>query len=314
MEIKEQIEALRKELREHNYRYYALSEPVISDYEFDMKLKVLQELEAAHPEYFDPTSPTQRVGGGITKNFETIVHDHRMYSLDNSYSREEVQDWEKRIHRILGVATVSYTCELKYDGASINLTYEGGQLLQAVTRGDGIQGDEVTTNIKTIRSIPLQLNGAPMGRFQVRGEIILPLDGFAKMNEERVKAGEDPYMNPRNTAAGSIKLQDSSLVAERPLECLAYSMKGNDLGIASQYDLLQAARKWGFKVPPEARLCKSIDEVMAYIDKWDEERHALPYETDGVVIKVNNLQQQDELGFTAKAPRWALAYKFQMRI
>ena len=311
MEIKERIEALRKELREHNYRYYALSQPVISDYEFDMKLKALQELEEAHPEFFDPSSPSQRVGGGITKNFETIVHDHRMYSLDNSYSREEVQDWEKRIHRILGDAPVAYTCELKYDGASINLTYENGQLQQAVTRGDGIQGDEVTTNIKTIRSVPLRLNGGPSGRFQVRGEIILPLDGFARMNEERVKAGEDPYMNPRNTAAGSIKLQDSSLVADRPLECLAYSMKGNGLGINSQFDLLNSARDWGFKVPPEARLCKSVDEVMAFIDQWDEQRHELPYETDGVVIKVNDLQQQEELGFTAKAPRWALAYKFQ---
>ena len=311
MEIKGKIEALRKELREHNYRYYVLSEPVISDYEFDMKLKALQELEAAHPEYFDPSSPSQRVGGSITKNFETIVHDHRMYSLDNSYSREEVQDWEKRIHRILGDAPVSYTCELKYDGASINLTYEHGELQQAVTRGDGIQGDDVTTNIKTIRSIPLRLKDGPPARFQVRGEIILPLDGFAKMNEERVQSGEDPYMNPRNTAAGSIKQQDSSIVAERPLECLAYSMKGNSLGISSQFDLLNAARKWGFKVPSEARLCASIEEVMTFIDQWDEERHALPYETDGVVIKVNDLQQQEELGFTAKSPRWALAYKFQ---
>ena len=311
MGIKERIEALRKELREHNYRYYVLSEPVISDYEFDMKLKALQELEAAHPEFHDPASPSQRVGGGITKNFDTVVHDHRMYSLDNSYSLEEVEDWEKRIHRILGDVKVSYTCELKYDGASINLTYEGGKLQQAVTRGDGIQGDDVTTNIKTIRSIPLQLKGAPKGRFQVRGEIILPLDGFAKMNEERLKAGEDPYMNPRNTAAGSIKLQDSSLVAERPLECLAYSMKGNDLGIHTQFELLNSARNWGFKVPPEARLCTSVKEVMTFIDQWDKERHSLPYETDGVVIKVNDLQQQEELGFTAKAPRWALAYKFQ---
>lgn len=311
MDIKARIKALRDELRDHNYRYYVLSEPVISDYEFDMKLKALQELEAAHPEFYDPSSPTLRVGGGITKNFETVVHDHRMYSLDNSYSREEVLDWEKRIQRILGGVPVTYTCELKYDGASINLTYEGGRLLQAVTRGDGIQGDEVTTNIRTIRSVPLQLKDGPESRFQVRGEIILPLDGFAKMNEERLKAGEDPYMNPRNTAAGSIKLQDSALVAERPLECLVYSMKGNGLGISTQFELLQAARKWGFKVPPEAKLCNSIEEVMAFIDAWDIKRHALPYETDGVVIKVNDLQQQEELGYTAKAPRWALAYKFQ---
>lgn len=310
MSIKDQIESLRNELREHNYRYYVLSEPVISDYEFDMKLKALQELEAAHPEYFDPASPTQRVGGGITKTFKTVVHDNRMYSLDNSYSREEVQEWEKRVHRILGGVPVSYTCELKYDGASINLTYEGGRLVRAVTRGDGIQGDDVTTNIRTIRSIPLQLNSGPTVRFEVRGEIILPLDGFARMNEERVDAGEDPYMNPRNTAAGSIKLQDSALVAERPLDCLVYSMKGNNIGISTQINILNTARDWGFKVPPEARKCESIDEVMAFIDQWDQQRHELPYETDGVVIKVNDLHQQEELGYTAKSPRWALAYKF----
>ena len=310
MSIKEQIEALRSELREHNYRYYVLSEPVITDYEFDMKLKVLQELEEAHPEYFDPASPTQRVGGGITKTFETVAHENRMYSLDNSYSRAEVLDWEKRVHRILGGVPVTYTCELKYDGASINLTYEGGQLMRAVTRGDGFQGDDVTTNIKTIRSVPLQLNGGPTVRFEVRGEIILPLDGFARMNEERIDAGEDPYMNPRNTAAGSIKLQDSALVAERPLDCLVYSMKGNRLGVDTQIRILHTARAGGFKVPQEARECNSIEEVMDFIDLWDQKRHDLPYETDGVVIKVNDLHQQEELGYTAKSPRWAIAYKF----
>ena len=311
MNIEQQIQSLREELREHNYKYYVLDEPSISDYEFDTKLKELQKLEAEHPEFKDPTSPTLRVGGMVTKNFETVVHDHRMYSLDNSYSKEDLEDWEKRIQRILGDAEVEFTCELKYDGASISLTYENGLLVKAVTRGDGFQGDDVTNNIKTIKSVPLQLKGDYPPKFDIRGEIILTLEGFAKMNAERVEAGEDAYMNPRNTASGSLKLQDSALVAQRPLECLLYSIAGDNLGVSSQFEVLEKARSWGFKVPTVAKLCKSTAEVMQFADYWEVHRHDLPYETDGVVVKVNSIQQQEELGYTAKSPRWAMAYKFK---
>ncbi|MEC7262264.1 MAG: NAD-dependent DNA ligase LigA, partial [Bacteroidota bacterium] len=309
--IKEKIASLRDELQEHNYKYYVLDQPSITDYEFDMKLKELQKLEEEHPEFYDSTSPTLRVGGMVTKNFETVVHEHRMYSLENSYSKEDLEDWEKRIQRILGDVPVEFTCELKYDGASISLTYEDGKLVRAVTRGDGFQGDDVTTNIKTIRSVPLQLKGDYPPKFDIRGEIILTLEGFAKMNQERIEAGEDPYMNPRNTASGSLKLQDSALVAQRPLECLLYSIVGNNLGISSQFEMLEKARTWGFKVPTVAKLCKSTEEVMQFADYWDSHRHSMPFETDGVVVKVNSIQQQEELGYTAKSPRWAMAYKFQ---
>ncbi|MET1259677.1 NAD-dependent DNA ligase LigA [Flagellimonas sp. DF-77] len=311
MTTESKIKALRDELREHNHRYYVLDEPSISDFEFDSKLKALQELEHAHPEFFDPNSPTQRVGGAVTKNFETVAHGQRMYSLDNSYNKEDLQDWEKRIQRILGDVPVEYTCELKYDGASISLSYENGTLVRAVTRGDGFQGDDVTANIKTIKSVPLQLQGDYPDAFDIRGEIILTLEGFAKMNEARVANGEEPYMNPRNTASGSLKLQDSQLVAQRPLECLLYSIVGRDLPMESQFEMLEKARSWGFKVPTVAKHCRSIDEVLEFVNHWDVKRHDLPYETDGVVIKVNRLRYQDELGHTAKAPRWAMAYKFK---
>ena len=310
MITEEYINGLRNELRQHNYNYYILDNPTISDFDFDQKLKELQAIEAAHPEFYDANSPTQRVGGTITKNFETIVHDHRMYSLDNSYSKDDLLDWEKRIKKMVD-GEVQYTCELKYDGASMNLTYENGKLLRAVTRGDGYQGDEVTANVKTINTVPLQLKGDFPSRFDIRGEIILPIEGFLKMNEERVANDEEPYRNPRNTASGSLKLQDSTEVAKRPLECLLYSIKGDNLNIQSQFEGLQKARSWGFKVPKEAKLVNSIDEVLEYIKYWDEHRHELPYEIDGVVVKVNSLYQQDELGFTAKAPRWAMAYKFK---
>ncbi|SHJ04261.1 NAD-dependent DNA ligase LigA [Aquimarina spongiae] len=310
MNTEEQINQLREELRQHNHNYYILDAPTISDYEFDMKLKELQALEDKHPEYYDANSPTLRVGGGVTKNFETVVHEERMYSLDNSYSKEDLLDWEKRIKKIVD-GEVNYTCELKYDGASINLTYENGALVSAVTRGDGIQGDNVTTNVKTIKSVPLKLKGDYPPKFNIRGEIVLPYDGFTKMNQERIAAGEEPYANPRNTASGSLKLQDSSEVAKRPLDCLLYSIKGDRLGIKTQFENLDKARQWGFKVPVESKLVKNIDEVLEFVNYWDEHRHDLPYETDGVVIKVNDLQQQDELGFTAKAPRWAMAYKFK---
>ena len=310
MNTKQKIESLREEIRQHNYNYYILDDATISDYEFDIKLKELQALEEAHPEFFDANSPTQRVGGAITKNFKTTVHDSRMYSLDNSYSKEDLLDWETRIKKMVD-GDVNYTCELKYDGASISLTYENGKLLRAVTRGDGVQGDEVTANIKTINTVPLQLKGDFPERFDIRGEIVLPIEGFLKMNEERIENEEEPYKNPRNTASGSLKLQDSSEVAKRPLECLLYSIVGNNLNITSQFEGLEKARAWGFKVPQEAKLVNSIDEVLEYVDYWDENRHNLPYEIDGVVVKVNNLYQQDELGFTAKAPRWAMAYKFK---
>lgn len=308
----ETISQLREELNRHNHLYYILDAPEISDYEFDMKLRELQELEAKHPEFFDPNSPTVRVGGAVTKNFPTVVHDQRMYSLDNAYSKEELEDWEKRVKRNLGVDALEYTCELKYDGASISLTYENGELLRAVTRGDGVQGDEVTHNVRTIRSVPLKLKGNDFpSRFDIRGEIVLPFEGFAKMNEERLARGEEPYMNPRNTASGSLKLQDSAEVATRPLECLLYALSGNDLGIETQMEGLEKARRWGFKVPDAIRLCASLKEVEDYIAHWDAERHTLPYEIDGVVVKVNALSYQDELGYTSKSPRWAIAYKFK---
>ena len=310
MNVKKQISNLREELRLHNYNYYVLDNATISDYDFDIKLKKLQRIEEEHPQYYDANSPTLRVGGTITKNFNTIRHDYRMYSLSNSYSKEDLEDWETRIKKLVD-GEIAYTCELKYDGASISLTYENGKLLRAVTRGDGYQGDEVTTNIKTINSIPLVLKGTYPNRFDIRGEIVLPFEGFNKMNEERIAEGEDPYRNPRNTASGSLKLQDSSEVAKRPLDCLLYHIIGDRLSINTQFESLEKAREWGFKVPAIAKIAKSISEVIEFVDYWDIHRHDLPYETDGVVIKVNSLFQQEELGFTAKAPRWAIAYKFK---
>ena len=312
MDILQTIQSLRDELNMHNHNYYVLDKPTISDFEFDQKLKQLQEIEDLHPEYFSENSPTQRVGGTITKNFQTVTHDFRMYSLDNSYSKEDLIDWENRIQRVLGNVALEYTCELKYDGASISITYENGNLKRAVTRGDGFQGDDVTNNIKTIRSIPLQLKGKDFpAKFDIRGEIILPFAGFKKMNQELVEIGETPYSNPRNTASGSLKLQDSAEVARRPLDCLLYFLIGNNLPFDSQFEGLQVARSWGFKAPSETKLAKNLSEVFEFIDYWDIHRHNLPYETDGVVIKVNSFQQQEELGFTAKSPRWAIAYKFK---
>lgn len=311
MNIKETIQTLREELNLHNHNYYVLDKPTLSDYEFDMKLKELQDLEDKHPEFFDVNSPTQRVGGTVTKNFETIPHEYRMYSLDNSYSKEDLIDWENRIQKVLGNVSLEYTCELKYDGASISITYENGKLKRAVTRGDGFQGDDVTNNIKTIKSIPLQLKGNYPEQFAIRGEIILPFAGFEKMNQELIEIGETPYSNPRNTASGSLKLQDSAEVAKRPLDCLLYFLIGPNLPFNSQFEGLEVARNWGFKAPVEAKLAKNLDEVFKFIEYWDVHRHELPYETDGVVIKVNDFRHQEELGYTAKSPRWAIAYKFK---
>ncbi|KQC33232.1 DNA ligase [Nonlabens sp. YIK11] len=310
MDPKTQIESLRKELREHNYNYYVKDDPSITDFEFDKKLEQLKTLEASHPEFFDPSSPTVRVGGEVTKNFKTVKHINRMYSLDNSYSLEDLQDWETRLHKVVD-GDIQYVCELKYDGASISLHYENGKFVQAITRGDGTQGDDVTTNVRTIKSVPLQLKGDDIPeKFEIRGEIVLPWDGFHKMNKDREEQGLELYRNPRNTASGSLKLQDSAVVATRPLECLLYQLAGDNLPFETQFQALEAARKWGFKVPPQSQLVDGIDGVLEFVNHWDTARKDLPYETDGVVIKVNKLQHQEELGFTAKAPRWAMAYKF----
>ena len=308
--LKEILE-LRKILREHNYNYYVLDEPVISDYEFDVLLKKLQFLEEKFPEFDDPNSPSKRVGGEVTKIFQTRKHKFPMYSLDNSYSKEDIIDWEKRNHKILGEHKISYTCELKYDGASINLYYVNGKLESATTRGDGIEGDEVTANIKTIKSIPLVIDSKDLTEFEIRGEVILPLAGFEKMNVERIGAGEDPYRNPRNTASGSLKLQDSSEVASRPLDCLLYQLVAERMPFKTHEEALQFASELGFKIPKTIKVCSNVDEIIEFINYWDKNRHDLPYETDGIVIKVNDLQFQDELGFTSKSPRWALAYKFK---
>ncbi|ANW96348.1 DNA ligase (NAD(+)) LigA [Wenyingzhuangia fucanilytica] len=308
--IQQKIENLRDTLHKYNYEYYVLDNASISDFEFDQLLKELQALETAHPEFFDANSPTQKVGGTITKNFETVVHKNRMYSLDNSYSQEDLLDWEKRISKIIE-GDITYTCELKYDGASINLTYENGVLVKAVTRGDGVQGDDVTNNVKTIKSLPLKLQGDFVDNFEIRGEIILPLDGFNQMNLAREEAGEETYKNPRNTASGSLKLQDSTEVAKRPLDCLLYQVLTYQNEFESHAQALEKARQVGFKVPETIKVANSIDEVVSFVNYWDKARFDLPYETDGIVIKVNNIRQQEELGYTAKAPRWAIAYKFK---
>lgn len=310
MTIREQILALREDLNLYNHHYYILDDPLVSDYDFDMKLKQLEALEKEYPEFFDQNSPSQRVGGAITKRFETVSHEHRMYSLDNSYSKEDLKDWEIRIKKLVD-GPITYMCELKYDGASISLTYENGSLKRAVTRGDGFQGDDVTNNVKTIKTVPLKLRGEYPSRFDIRGEIVLPKKGFEAMNKIKIAQGEEPYSNPRNTASGSLKLQDSSEVAKRPLECLLYSIVGANTDMQSQSNMLDKARLFGFKVPIESQLKNSLDDVFEYLDFWEQRKNDLPYEIDGIVIKVNQLHQQEELGFTAKSPRWAMAYKFK---
>ena len=311
MNVLETITSLRAVLNQHNYNYYVSDDPSISDYDFDIKLKELLELETKHPEYFDENSPTLRVGGTITKNFQTIPHEQRMYSLDNSYSKDDLKEWEIRCKKIVGDVPIEYTCELKYDGASISISYENGILNKAVTRGDGFQGDDVTNNIKTIKAVPIKLKGDFPSKFDIRGEIVLPFAGFLKMNQDLIAIGETPYSNPRNTASGSLKLQDSAEVAKRPLDCLLYAIVGSNLDLKTQDEALLKAREWGFKVPTQSKLAKNLDEVFQFIDYWDIHRHNLPYETDGVVVKVNLIQYQNELDYTAKSPRWAIAYKFK---
>lgn len=310
MNIAERIHFLRTELRQHNHNYYVLDRSTISDFEFDKLLEELIQLEKENPEYFDANSPSQRVGGAVTKNFQTVKHQHPMLSLGNTYSEEELRDFDVRIHKLVE-SEIEYVCELKYDGVSISLSYQNGQLVQALTRGDGAQGDDVTINVKTIKSIPLQLNGAYPDQFEIRGEIFLPHAGFEAMNKLREEEGLETFANPRNTASGTLKMQDSKEVANRPLDCFLYHMLGAQIPCNLHYDNLQKAKDWGFKIPQETEVCSNIEEVIRFVQSWDEKRHDLPYDIDGIVIKVNSLSQQEEMGFTAKSPRWAISYKFK---
>ena len=309
MNISEKINSLRKKLHEHNYRYYILDNPLISDYDFDMMLKELEQLERDNPKFFDLNSPTQRVGGDITKSFDTSVHNNPMYSLDNSYSLNELKEWEKRIKKIID-SPIKYTCELKFDGVSINLTYKDGELLRAVTRGDGVKGDDVTSNIKTIPTVPLKLRKNISGEFEARGEIVMPLDGFTQLNEKRLQNGEEPFKNPRNTASGSLKLQDSKEVSDRPLECLLYSVEDPKI-FDNHIQFLENAKSYGFNIYENYKCSDSLDEIFQFIQYWEKNRSKLPFEIDGVVLKVNDFYQREILGFTSKFPRWAMAYKFK---
>jgi DNA ligase (NAD+) len=310
MSVKEQIEFLRSELHKHNYNYYVLDNPTLSDYQFDLKLNELIKLEKLYPEFYDSNSPTVRVGGGITKNFNTVIHNTPMYSLDNSYSIDDLYNWEKRIKKIID-GDIKFTCELKYDGVSISLSYLNGKFIKAITRGDGFQGDDVTANIKTIPTVPLVLQGKYVKDFDIRGEIVMPIEGFKRLNQNRISKGEEPFKNPRNTASGSLKLQDSKEVSKRPLECLLYSIVENNNIIKSQYESLKYAKSWGFNVSQHSTLVNSIKEVYDFVSFWESNRFSLPFEIDGIVIKVNSIDQQNELGFTSKFPRWAIAYKFK---
>tara|TARA_B100001142_G_scaffold54222_1_gene52482 strand:+ start:32 stop:2038 length:2007 start_codon:yes stop_codon:yes gene_type:complete len=309
MNISEKIFSLRKKLHDHNYRYYVLDDPLISDYDFDMMLKELEQLEEDNPQFFDSNSPTQRVGGDITKSFETSVHKTPMYSLDNSYSLDDLKEWEKRIKKIIDT-TVEYTCELKFDGISINLTYKDGELLRGVTRGNGVKGDDVTSNIKTIPTVPLKLRENILGEFEARGEIVMPLNGFSKLNKKRMENGDEPFKNPRNTASGSLKLQDSKEVSERPLECLLYSVEDPKL-FNNHIQFLENAKSYGFNIYDNYKCSDSLDEIFKFIEYWEKNRSNLPFEIDGVVLKVNDFYQREVLGFTSKFPRWAMAYKFK---
>ncbi len=308
--IQQKIEALRQEIHQHNYSYYTLDEPTISDFEFDMKLKELQDLEIQFPQYFDANSPTLRVGGQVTKVFPTVQHQFRMYSLDNSYDFNDLDDWEKRLHKTLN-APAEFVAELKYDGASISILYENGKLKEAVTRGDGFQGDEITSNVRTISEIPMQLHGDYPERFYMRGEIYLTRQNFDKINKRRADEGLDPFMNPRNTASGSLKIQDSAEVRRRSLSAAMYQFVGEKSAAETHWEQLQKAKSWGFSISGQAKLCKNINEVKDFINYWEENRHTLPFDIDGIVVKVNSLAQQRTLGFTAKSPRWAMAHKYK---
>lgn len=315
MTEREEIQELRKEIQIHNHKYYILDQPEISDYEFDLKLKRLEELERLHPELYDEYSPTVRVGGSVTKNFENKNHPNRMYSLDNAYSYEELETWYRRCLNTIkdetGREQIEISCELKYDGASINLIYENGKLSSAITRGDGFQGDVVTANIKTVRTVPLELRGDFPASFEIRGEVILEKSEFERINNERSNLGLATYMNPRNTASGSLKLQDSGEVAKRKLTCLPYAVAGENLPFKTQIEVLESLAAFGFKIPDHYRSCKNLNEVQDFIAYWAERKNNLPFEIDGIVLKVNALEDQELLGATSKSPRWALAYKFE---
>ena len=309
--IKDRIDALVAELNEHNYRYYVLAQPSISDYEFDKKLEELTELEKAHPEFVHPDSPTQKVGGQITKEFKAVAHKWPMLSLGNTYNEQDLRDFDERIRKAIG-NNFEYVCELKFDGLSISLTYEQGKLVRAVTRGDGTKGDDVTTNAKTIRTIPHQLNGSGYPEsFEIRGEVFMHRQAFDRLNEERIENGEATYANPRNFASGTLKLQDSGEVAKRPLDCFLYFLYTDKRLYSSHWDSLQAVKTWGFHTCEHNTLCTTIDQVLAFIAHWDSKRFDLGYDIDGIVLKVNQYAQQEELGFTAKSPRWAIAYKYK---
>lgn len=309
MNISEKIFSLRKKLHDHNYRYYVLDDPFISDYDFDMMLKELEQLERENPEFFDVNSPSQRVGGEVTKSFDTSVHSTPMYSLNNSYSLEDLMEWENRIKKIVD-APIEYTCELKFDGVSINLTYKDGELVKAVTRGDGIKGDDVTRNVKTIPTVPLKLRGDITGEFEARGEIVMPIKGFNDLNNFRIANDEEPFKNPRNTASGSLKLQDSKEVSKRPLECFVYSVEDPKM-FNDHIQFLKNAKSYGFNVYKKYIFSNSLDEIFEFIQNWEKNRSELPFEIDGVVLKVNDFYQREILGFTSKFPRWAMAYKFK---
>lgn len=311
MSVKEQIEALRSELEQHNYNYYVLSAPTISDQEFDKKMKELQDLEAAHPEYYDPDSPTQRVGSDLSKEFEQVQHRYPMLSLGNTYSEEDVRDFYERTARSLN-EPFEIVAELKYDGTSISLWYEKGRLVRAVTRGDGTKGDDVTANVKTIRSIPLRLRGNDYPEeVEIRGEVLLPWAEFDRLNKEREEQEEPLFANPRNAASGTLKQQNPAIVAARKLDAYLYYVLGEHLPADTHYGNLEAARRWGLKIPDVMKICHNLQDIFDYIHYWDTERKNLPVATDGIVLKVNSLRQQKNLGFTAKSPRWAIAYKFQ---
>lgn len=310
-EIKERMDALVKELNQHNYNYYVLAQPTISDYEFDLRLKELEELEKQHPEYQDENSPTQKVGGDITRKFETVRHKWPMLSLGNTYNEQDLRDFDERIRKALG-SNFEYVCELKFDGLSMNLSYENGKLVRAVTRGDGTKGDNVTTNIKTIQRIPKTLKGSGYpDSFDIRGEVFMHRAAFERLNNERLEKGEVPYANPRNFASGTVKLQDSGEVAKRPLDCFLYFLYTDRRLFNTHWESLQAVSEWGFHVCEHNKLAKNIDEVLDFIHNWQENRFNLSYDIDGIVIKVNNYSQQQELGFTAKSPRWAISYKYK---
>ena len=310
-EISAKILALSNELNDHNYRYYVLAEPVISDQEFDLNLKELEALEKQFPEFALPNSPTKTVGGGLLDEFKTVPHKRRMLSLGNTYSEEELLEFDERVRKSLGIDAVEYVCELKIDGLAISLFYENGQLIQAVTRGDGFQGDDVTENVKTIRSVTQQLHGNYPTSFEIRGEIFMHRKGFERLNQQRQAQGEATYANPRNVASGSLKIKDAKEVAKRPLDITLYHFLSDQYPFATHSESLIQAQSWGIKTAEHSQTCRSIDEVFDYLKRWDAARHDLGFDTDGVVIKVNSLRHQEELGFTAKVPRWAIAYKFQ---